>query len=87
MLACALDMEGRCIEYLLGHKATPSLADSKGFNALHYAAAAGNSAAVQQLLVFTECDLFTRAGDQGVTPLHLAAYNGHSECTVILLSR
>ena len=86
-LVCALDMEGRCIEYLLGHKATPSLADTKGFNAMHYAAAAGNSAAVQQLLEFRGFDLFSGAGDQGVTPVHLAAFNGHRDTLLILLSR
>ena len=88
-LVCALDMEGRCIDYLLGHKATAALADTKGYNALHYAAAAGNSTAVQHLLEFGGSELFTAAGlgDQGVTPVHLASYNGHRDALVILLSR
>ena len=86
-LVCALDMEGRCIEYLLGHKATPALADVRGYNALHYAAAAGNSAAVQHLLEFGGGDLFSKAGVEGVTPVHLAAYNGHRDVLVMLLSR
>ena len=87
LLVCALDMEGRCIEYLLGHKATPSLTDSHGFNALHYAAAAGNSVAVQHLLEFGESGLFSQAGHQALSPLHLAAYNGHRDTLLILLSR
>ena len=91
-LVCALDMEGRCIEYLLGRKATPSLADARGYNALHYAAAAGNSAAVQHLLEFArggaggQC-LVSKAGHEGVTPVHLAAYNGHRDSLVMMLSR
>ena len=90
-LVCALDMEGRCIEYLLGHKASPGLANTRGYNALHYAAAAGNSAGVQHLLEYARAahpsHLVSKAGDEGVTPVHLAAFNGHRDALVMMLSR
>ena len=86
-LVCGLDMEGTCIEYLLGHKATPATADTRGYNALHYAAAAGNCTAVQHLLEFGGSELFTAAGDQGLTPVHLAAYSGHRDALVMMVSR
>ena len=31
--------------------------------------------------------MFCKAGEQGVTPLHLAAFNGHRDALVILVSR
>ena len=59
----------------------------QGYNALHYAAAAGNTTGVQHLLEYGGSELFCKAGEQGVTPLHLAAFNGHRDALVILVSR
>ena len=85
MLAAVGDTEGRAVEYLLGHRARPGVADRQGHNCLHYAAAAGNSGAVQQLLEWAGDELGREAG--GSTALHLAATNGHKDSLVILLSR
>ena len=53
------------------------MVDQLGHNALHYASAAGNTTAVQHLLEFGGSELFSSAGEAGITPLHLAAFNGH----------
>ena len=75
------------MEYLITHRATPALNDNKWFNALHYAAAAGNTTAVQHLLEYGGTELFSQAGEDQTTPLHLAAFNGHKDALVVLLSR
>ena len=85
MLAAVGDTEGRAVEYLLGHRAGPGVPDSQGHDCLHYAAAAGNSGAVQQLLEWAGDEAVREAG--GTTALHLAATNGHKDSLVILLSR
>jgi ankyrin repeat protein len=46
------------VEYLLGHKAVPSQLDRRGYNALHYAAAAGHVHSIQHLLDFGGSELF-----------------------------
>jgi hypothetical protein len=48
------------VQYLLGHKALPSLLDGCGYNALHYAAAVGSSHALEHLLDFGGSELFFR---------------------------
>ncbi len=59
-VCCAQDPEGACVQYLLGHKALPSLLDGCGYNALHYAAAVGSSHALEHLLDFGGSELFFR---------------------------
>jgi len=61
-VSCAQDPECACVQYLLGHKALPSQLDKRGYNALHYAAAAGNSHALEHLLDFGGSELFFRYG-------------------------
>ncbi len=53
------------MQYLLGHKALPSLLDGCGYNALHYAAAVGSSHALEHLLDFGGSELFFRYSRTG----------------------
>jgi len=89
-VSCSQDQEGRCVEYLLGHKALPSLPDLRGFNALHYAAAAGNSNALQHLLSYGGSELFVSRcaeGQEVTSAMHLAAYYGHRDALLILMAK
>jgi ankyrin repeat protein len=74
-------------------QALPSQQDCRGHNALHYAAAAGNSTALQHLLDIGGSELFfSRPPDHDqqlamTTPLHLAAYYGHADALLILMAK
>ncbi|KAJ8926301.1 hypothetical protein NQ314_021341 [Rhamnusium bicolor] len=90
-LAAAYDHEGKCVEYLLSHKADPTMKDNRGFTPLHYAIAGGNVNGVGIMLLNNEykmkehrgrqehCDQkkFVETGTVDITPLHLAAKLGN----------
>lgn len=74
-----------CVEYLLDNGADPCLCNSKGYSAVHYAAAHGNKQSLELLLVMS----YNISGDAEstgpVSPLHLAAEAGHWECVSVLV--
>lgn len=63
----------RCVEYLIQHKADPTLKDKQGFTPLHYAVAGGNVQALTHVLnaLNGKCTLHG-PGMPLTTPLHLA---------------
>ncbi|KAJ7999539.1 hypothetical protein DPEC_G00195470 [Dallia pectoralis] len=73
-----------CLEYLLENGADPALRNIKGYSAVHYAAAHGDKQNLELLLEMS----FNCLGDVEscvpVSPLHLAAYNGHSGALAVL---
>ena len=71
--AAAQDQEGRCVEYLLQHKADPRIRDNQGYTAIHYAVAGGNQTGLEFLLAAVG-SYFNLSGDDmpKMTPLHLA---------------
>ena len=90
------DVEGNCVDYLLKHKADPTLRDNRGLCSVHYAAAAGNTEALIHLLDNCKYSELAELGQQqrgrgqpmySTTPVHLAAANGHKEALLTLLSR
>ncbi|XP_051532559.1 serine/threonine-protein phosphatase 6 regulatory ankyrin repeat subunit C-like isoform X2 [Myxocyprinus asiaticus] len=74
-----------CLEFLLDNAADPALRDSKGFSAVHYAAAHGNKHNLKLLLEMSFRCVEQVESCVPVGPLHLAAYNGHSEALEVLL--
>lgn len=73
-LASGYDLEGRCIEYLLQHKANPVLKDKKGYCPIHYAVNGNNQRAVEYLLKALGSQYKFYGGDSpNTTPLHIAA--------------
>ncbi|KAF4518750.1 hypothetical protein B566_EDAN006154 [Ephemera danica] len=85
-LAAARDWEGRCVEYLLRHKADPRAKDAQGFIPVHYAVAAGNVEALQLLLAAMEDKVVLHGpGMPNVTPLHLASFYGHANILQVLI--
>lgn len=81
-LAAGYDMNVKCVEYLLRHRADPKKVDKNGFTPLHYAVAGGNLCAIKLLisaLKEQETDI-TKVSKQKTTPLHLAA----KQCPEIL---
>lgn len=81
-LAAGYDLEGKCVEYLLQHKADQFVKDRRGFTAIHYAIAGGNMNAVNYLLNYysiggcpsgSSVTIFEHTNEMpDVTPLHLA---------------
>uniref|UniRef100_A0A8C8SJZ8 Ankyrin repeat domain 52 n=1 Tax=Pelusios castaneus TaxID=367368 RepID=A0A8C8SJZ8_9SAUR len=68
-----------CLEFLLDNGADPSLRDKQGYTAVHYAAAYGNRQTLELLLEMSFNCLEDVESTHPVSPLHLAAYNGHCE--------
>uniref|UniRef100_A0A7N4V078 Ankyrin repeat domain 52 n=1 Tax=Sarcophilus harrisii TaxID=9305 RepID=A0A7N4V078_SARHA len=68
-----------CLEFLLDNGADPSLRDRQGYTAVHYAAAYGNRQNLELLLEMSFNCLEDVENTIPVSPLHLAAYNGHCE--------
>uniref|UniRef100_A0A674H456 Uncharacterized protein n=1 Tax=Taeniopygia guttata TaxID=59729 RepID=A0A674H456_TAEGU len=68
-----------CLEFLLDNGADPSLRDKQGYTAVHYAAAYGNRQNLELLLEMSFNCLEDVESSVPVSPLHLAAYNGHCE--------
>uniref|UniRef100_A0A8C8SHA1 Ankyrin repeat domain 52 n=1 Tax=Pelusios castaneus TaxID=367368 RepID=A0A8C8SHA1_9SAUR len=86
--AAASDTYRSCLEFLLDNGADPSLRDKQGYTAVHYAAAYGNRQTLElglpslpllQLLEMSFNCLEDVESTHPVSPLHLAAYNGHCE--------
>uniref|UniRef100_A0A8C3QDY9 Uncharacterized protein n=1 Tax=Geospiza parvula TaxID=87175 RepID=A0A8C3QDY9_GEOPR len=86
--AAASDTYRSCLEFLLDNGADPSLRDKQGYTAVHYAAAYGNRQNLElvrapgegkSLLEMSFNCLEDVESTVPVSPLHLAAYNGHCE--------
>uniref|UniRef100_A0AAV2M9A0 Serine/threonine-protein phosphatase 6 regulatory ankyrin repeat subunit C-like n=1 Tax=Knipowitschia caucasica TaxID=637954 RepID=A0AAV2M9A0_KNICA len=83
-----------CLDYLLDSGADPTLKNSKGYSAVHYAAAYGNKQHLE-LAYYGHCEALSLLCEtlvsldvrdvQGQTALHLAAQRGHSSCVDVLL--
>nr|XP_022904850.1 uncharacterized protein LOC111416951 isoform X2 [Onthophagus taurus] len=84
-LASAYDIDGKCVNYLLEHKADPKLKDFKGFTAVHYAVAGNNINALRFLLVALNSLPLYGADMPPTTPLHIAAKNGNMEILEALM--
>jgi serine/threonine-protein phosphatase 6 regulatory ankyrin repeat subunit A len=95
LAASALNSNAKCVQYLLQHKADSHLRNKRGFTAIHYAVAGGNQAALEALLNVSSSGnqipaLFNSSTEQeqplpALTPIHLAAYYGHSKILKLLL--
>uniref|UniRef100_A0A669DCX5 Ankyrin repeat domain 52 n=1 Tax=Oreochromis niloticus TaxID=8128 RepID=A0A669DCX5_ORENI len=76
-----------CLDYLLDNGANPTLKNSKGYSAVHYAAAYGNKQhleLVSGLLEISFNCLEEAESNVPVSPLHLAACFGHCEALRLL---
>ncbi|XP_017885030.1 serine/threonine-protein phosphatase 6 regulatory ankyrin repeat subunit A-like isoform X2 [Ceratina calcarata] len=86
------DTNTSCVQYLLKHKADPHLRDKRNFTTIHYAVAGGNQLALKALLEVCPPEQLTVSSTgkpepplPALTPLHLAAYYGHSEILSLLM--
>ncbi|CAH2224223.1 serine threonine- phosphatase 6 regulatory ankyrin repeat subunit C isoform X1 [Pelobates cultripes] len=77
--AAASDTYRSCLEFLLDNNADASLRDKQGYAAVHYAAAYGNRQNLELLLEMSFNCLEDVESTVPVSPLHLAAYNGHCD--------
>ncbi|XP_065166554.1 serine/threonine-protein phosphatase 6 regulatory ankyrin repeat subunit A-like isoform X2 [Atheta coriaria] len=76
-LAAAYDMEAKCVEYLIAHKADPLLKDIRGFTPIHYAVNGSNRLSLELLLKAIGKNInFLDVDMPETTPLHLAARHG-----------
>ncbi|KAM8917822.1 serine/threonine-protein phosphatase 6 regulatory ankyrin repeat subunit C isoform 2-T2 [Spinachia spinachia] len=73
-----------CLDFLLDNGANPTLKNSKGYSAVHYAAAYGNKQHLELLLEISFNCLEEVESNIPVSPLHLAAYYGHCEALCLL---
>uniref|UniRef100_A0A8K9X910 Ankyrin repeat domain 52a n=1 Tax=Oncorhynchus mykiss TaxID=8022 RepID=A0A8K9X910_ONCMY len=75
-----------CLEHLLDNGADPSLVNSKGYSAVHYAASHGNKQNLELLLEMSFNALGDIESSIPVSPLHLAvsADNGHWQALRVL---
>uniref|UniRef100_A0AAQ4NW16 Ankyrin repeat domain 52 n=1 Tax=Gasterosteus aculeatus aculeatus TaxID=481459 RepID=A0AAQ4NW16_GASAC len=74
----------KCLDFLLDNGANPTLKNSKGYSAVHYAAAYGNKQHLELLLEISFNCLEEVESNIPVSPLHLAAYYGHCEALCLL---
>uniref|UniRef100_A0A671YLX3 Ankyrin repeat domain 52 n=1 Tax=Sparus aurata TaxID=8175 RepID=A0A671YLX3_SPAAU len=76
----------RCLDFLLDNGANPTLKNSKGYSAVHYAAGQMDCLL---LLVNREqsADIIDSPDTQGQTALMLAALGRHTDCVHILLEK
>lgn len=76
----------RCVDYLIQHKADPTVKDNNGYTAVHYAVAGRNFQALSSLLsaVGTKFPLYG-SDMPPTTPLHLSARNGNLEILRMIL--
>lgn len=75
-------LASECIELLLSSGALEDARDGKGQTALHLAVLAGNLSAARALLTAGATPV---ADDEGNSPLHLAAAQGHSDIIQLLV--
>ncbi|XP_073324673.1 serine/threonine-protein phosphatase 6 regulatory ankyrin repeat subunit C [Pagrus major] len=73
-----------CLDFLLDNGANPTVKNSKGYSAVHYAAAYGNKQHLELLLEISFNCLEEVESNIPVSPLHLAAYYGHCEALRLL---
>ncbi|KAM9859110.1 serine/threonine-protein phosphatase 6 regulatory ankyrin repeat subunit C [Aulostomus maculatus] len=73
-----------CLDYLLDNGANPTLKNSKGYSAVHYAAAYGNKQHLELLLEISFNCLEEVESNIPVSPLHLAAFYGHCDALHLL---
>uniref|UniRef100_A0A8C5HT21 Serine/threonine-protein phosphatase 6 regulatory ankyrin repeat subunit C-like n=1 Tax=Gouania willdenowi TaxID=441366 RepID=A0A8C5HT21_GOUWI len=86
-----------CLDFLLENGANPTLKNSKGYSAVHYAAAYGNKQHLELVrpvsfffffllsVLFTQSEtVLTQYCNIPVSPLHLAAYYGHGKALLLL---
>uniref|UniRef100_A0A673WYZ6 Ankyrin repeat domain 52a n=1 Tax=Salmo trutta TaxID=8032 RepID=A0A673WYZ6_SALTR len=71
-------------DHLLDNGADPSLVNSKGYSAVHYAASHGNKQNLELLLEMSFNALGDIESSIPVSPLHLAADNGHWQALSVL---
>ncbi|XP_075055694.1 serine/threonine-protein phosphatase 6 regulatory ankyrin repeat subunit C isoform X4 [Mixophyes fleayi] len=71
--------QSSALEFLLDNNADPSIRDKQGYAAVHYAAAYGNRQNMELLLEMSFNCLEDVESTVPVSPLHLAAYNGHCD--------
>ncbi|CAB1336564.1 unnamed protein product [Coregonus sp. 'balchen'] len=90
------DKSGSCLEHLLDNGADPSLVNSKGYSAVHYAASHGNKQNLeladnghwQALRVLTETAAYVDVQDaSGRSVLYLASQRGYARCVEVLLAQ
>uniref|UniRef100_A0A8C1MDG9 Ankyrin repeat domain 52a n=1 Tax=Cyprinus carpio TaxID=7962 RepID=A0A8C1MDG9_CYPCA len=74
-----------CVEHLLDNGADPSLCNTKGYSAVHYAAAHGNKQNLELLLEMCFNTLGDKENNGSISPLHLAVESGHWECVAVLI--
>ncbi|XP_043978158.1 serine/threonine-protein phosphatase 6 regulatory ankyrin repeat subunit C-like isoform X2 [Gambusia affinis] len=83
-----------CLDFLLDNGANPTLKNSRGYSAVHYAAAYGNKQHLE-LAYYGHCEALHLLCETlvsldvrdigGQTALHLAAKRGFSKCVAVLL--
>lgn len=85
LLRAVREGEDRVVQYLIAHKADPLATDFAGRSSLHWAAARGRASLVKSLLELVPFESMEGEDDEGNTPLHLAAWNGHLHGVRLLL--
>jgi ankyrin repeat protein len=72
------------VQDMLSQGANPNLPDSYGFSALHYACTEGFPE-IGELLLQSKANPNAQTYSSQTTPLHRAAYRGHSQIVLLLL--
>ncbi|MEQ2230180.1 hypothetical protein ILYODFUR_026573, partial [Ilyodon furcidens] len=73
-----------CLDFLLESGANPTLKNSRGYSAVHYAAAYGNKQHLELLLEISFNCLEEVESNIPISPLHLAAYYGYCDALYLL---